>query len=207
MRKSYNRTKILEFIRSFVEEKDRAPTIGEIQKRLGISSKSVVDHHLKALERQGLIRREARVTRGIEDVGLGKGARNVPLLGIIAAGAPIPVPAEETWHSVSLDTIGVPPELLPSHTQVYALRVKGTSMIDALVDDGDIVILQATTTAEDGEMVAVWLRDRSEVTLKRLYREPGRIRLQPANHTMAPIYVDPGEVEVQGKVVAVLRKV
>lgn len=80
-------------------------------------------------------------------------------------------------------------------------------MIDALVDDGDIVILEAKNTADNGEMVAAWLSDRNEATLKRLYREAGRIRLQPANQTMAPIYVEPDKVEVQGKVVAVLRKV
>jgi repressor LexA len=207
MRKSYDRSQILQFIRSFVEERGHAPTIGEIQRALGISSKSVVDHHLKALEREGAIRRDEQVTRGIEVSGIGRRARAVPLLGAIAAGSPIPVPTEETWHNVALDTIDVPVELLPKQGQVYALKVKGTSMIDALIEDGDTVVLEATKTADNGDMVAAWLNDRNETTLKRLYRDKNRIRLQPENKTMSPIYVEPGKVEVQGKVVAVLRKV
>jgi repressor LexA len=207
MRKTYDRNSILEFIKSFVEERGYAPTIGEIQRAMGISSKSVVDHHLKALEREGHIRRDAQVVRGINVSGIGRRSRSVPLLGIIAAGAPIAVPTDETWHSAAIETIDVPAELLPGERQVYALKVKGTSMIDALVDDGDIVILEAKNTADNGEMVAAWLSDRNEATLKRLYREAGRIRLQPANQTMPPIYVEPDKVEVQGKVVAVLRKV
>jgi len=207
MRKTYDRNSILEFIKSFVEERGYAPTLGEIQRAIGISSKSVVDHHLKALEREGHIRRDAQVVRGINVSGIGRRSRSVPLLGTIAAGAPIAVPTDETWHSAALDTIDVPAELLSGERQVYALKVKGTSMIDALVDDGDIVILEAKNTADNGEMVAAWLSDRNEATLKRLYREAGRIRLQPANQTMPPIYVEPDKVEVQGKVVAVLRKV
>jgi len=207
MRKTYDRNSILEFIKSFVEERGYAPTLGEIQRAIGISSKSVVDHHLKALEREGHIRRDAQVVRGINVSGIGRRSRSVPLLGTIAAGAPIAVPTDETWHSAALDTIDVPAELLSGERQVYALKVKGTSMIDALVDDGDIVILEAKNTADNGEMVAAWLSDRNEATLKRLYREAGRIRLQPANQTMSPIYVEPDKVEVQGKVVAVLRKV
>jgi len=206
MRKSYDRTEILEFIRGFVEERGHAPTIGEIQRALGISSKSVVDHHLRALEREGLIRRDAQVARGIAVSGIGRRARTIPLLGTIAAGTPIPVPTEETWHNVSIDTIDVPIELLPTHASVFALKVKGTSMIDALVDDGDIIIVEATNAADNGDMVAAWLGDRNEATLKRLYREPGRLRLQPANPTMSPIYARTDAVEVQGKVVAVLRK-
>lgn len=207
MRKSYDRNKILEFIRGFIEERGHAPTYGEIQRALGISSKSVVDHHLKVLEREGAIRRDEQVVRGIEVSGIGKRGRAVPLLGTIAAGAPIPVPTEETWHNVAIDTIDVPSELLPSQVQVFALKVRGTSMIDALVDDGDFVVLEATSTADNGEMVAAWLNDRNETTLKRLYRDAGRIRLQPANRAMSPIYIDPDKVSVQGKVVAVLRKV
>jgi len=201
------RWRIVEFIRNFVEERGYAPTIGEIQKALGISSKSVVKYHLSALEEEGLITREPEVARGIEVSGVGRRARAVPLLGTIAAGEPIPGPTDETWHSIAQDTIEVPAEMLPRQVQAYALRVKGTSMIDALVDDGDIVVLEATRVAEDGEMVAAWLTDRQEATLKRLYREPGRIRLQPANQSMEPIYVDPDNIEVQGRVIAVLRKV
>jgi len=200
------RTRILEFIKRFISERGYAPTIGEIQKACSISSKSVVEYHLRALEREGHIRRDAEVTRSIEVSGMGRRAWAIPLLGTIAAGQPIPVPTEDTWHSVAQDMVDVPADMLPAGAQAYALKVKGTSMIDALVDDGDIVILQATSTADDGEMVAVWLTDREEATLKRLYRERGRIRLQPANQSMSPIYVDPDKVQIQGKVIGVLRK-
>jgi len=200
------RWRILEFIRNFVEEKGYAPTQGEIQKALGISSGSVVDYHLKALEEEGVITREPEVARGIQVSGIGKRARAVPLLGTIAAGQPIPVPTEETWHTIAQETVEVPAEMLPRQIRAYALRVKGTSMIDAFVDDGDIVVLEATRTADDGEMVAAWLIERQEATLKKLYREPGRIRLQPANRSMAPIYADPDQIEVQGRVIGVLRK-
>ena len=200
------RWRIVEFIRNFMEQKGYAPTMGEIQTALGLSSKSVVDYHLKVLEKEGIITREPDIARGIQVSGVGKRARAVPLLGTIAAGEPIPVPTEDTWHSVAHETVEVPADVLPMRVQAYALRVKGTSMIDALVDDGDIVVLEATRTAEDGEMVAAWLTERQEATLKKLYREQGRIRLQPANRSMAPIYVDPDKVRVQGRVIAVLRK-
>jgi repressor LexA len=200
------RWRILEFIRNFVEEKGYAPTQGEIQKALGISSGSVVDYHLKALEEEGVITREPEVARGIQVSGIGKRARAVPLLGTIAAGQPIPVPTEETWHTIAQETVEVPAEMLPRQIRAYALRVKGTSMIDAFVDDGDIVVLEPTRTADDGEMVAAWLTERQEATLKKLYREPGRLRLQPANRSMAPIYADPDQIEVQGRVIGVLRK-
>lgn len=200
------RWRIVEFIRNFVEEKGYAPTIEEIRKALDISSKSVVEYHLKALEREGIITRDAEVARSIDVSGVGKRAREVPLLGTIAAGQPIPVPTEETWHMIAQETVDVPADMLPRNIQAFALRVKGTSMIDAFVDDGDIVVLEATRTVEDGQMVAAWLSDRQEATLKKLYREPGRIRLQPANRSIAPIYIDPDEVQVQGRVIGVLRK-
>ena len=147
------------------------------------------------------------MTRGIDVSGIGKRTRTVPLVGIIGAGQPIPVPTEDTWHTVARDTIEVPTDFIPSGRQAYALRVKGTSMIDALVDDSDIVILEAASTADDGEIVAAWLTNLGEATLKKLYREKGRIRLQPANRTMGPIYVEPDNIEIQGKLIAVLRKI
>ena len=207
MRRSYDSTKILEFIRRFIERSGYAPTIGEIQRGLGISSKSVVDRHLNTLEKGGHIKRSSQVTRGIDVFGIGQRTRSVPLFGVIAAGQPIPVPTEDTWHTVALDTVDVPADFLPAGSQAYALEVKGTSMVDALVDDGDIVILDAVSSADDGEMVAAWLPDQEEATLKKLYREKGRIRLQPANRTMEPIYVDPDNIQIQGKVIAVLRRI
>jgi len=206
MSASDKQTRILKFIREFIDDRGYAPTIAEIQRACGISSKSVVEYHLRALEREGRIRRDAEISRAIAITGMGKRAWAIPLLGMIAAGQPIPVPTENTWHTVAQDTVEVPAEMLPAGVQSYALKVKGSSMIDALVDDGDIVILEATNSADDGDMVAVWLIEREEATLKRLYREKGRIRLQPASQSMAPIYVDPNEVQIQGKVIGVLRK-
>ena len=207
MRKSYDRTKILDFIRRFIEERGLAPTVGEIQRSLNISSKSVVDRHLKALEEEGHIKRTAGMARGIEVSGMGKRSYTVPLLGAIAAGQPIPVPTEETWHTAVYETVEVPAEMLPTGVQAYALRVQGKSMVDAYVDDGDIVILEATPVAETGQMVAAWLTDRQEATLKKIYYEPSRIRLQPANQRMKPIYVDPENIEIQGRVIAILRRI
>jgi len=206
MSASEKQERILRFIQDFMDERGYAPTVGEIQKACSISSKSVVDYHLRALERDGKIRRDAEVARGLEIAGMGRRAWSIPLLGTIAAGEPIPVPTEDTWHTAPQGVVDVPADLLPSPDQVFALRVKGTSMIDALVDDGDIVVLKATSTADDGDMAAAWLTDRQEATLKRLYREQGRIRLQPANPSVSPIYADPGKVIVQGKVVGVIRK-
>jgi repressor LexA len=198
--------RIFDFIRKFVEEKDYAPTIGEIQKALGISSTSVVDYHLRALEEEGFITREPEVSRGIHVSGIGRKARAVPLLGTIAAGEPIPVPTEETWYTVVRETVEVPAEMLPRGVRAYALKVEGNSMVDAYVDDGDIVILEATPGAENGQMVAAWLSDEQKATLKKIYYEPERIRLQPANPSMAPIYVNPDNIQIQGRVIGILRR-
>ena len=206
MSASDKRNRIMKFIKEFIDDRGYAPTIAEIQSGCEISSKSVVEYHLKALEREGRIRRDAELSRAIEITGMGKRALAIPLLGEIAAGQPIPVPTEDTWHMVVQETVEVPTEILPAGVQAYALRVKGNSMIDALVGDRDIVILEAINTADDGDVVAVWLTERQEVTLKKIYRDTGRIRLQPANQSMAPIYVDSGKVEIQGRVIAVLRK-
>jgi repressor LexA len=116
------------------------------------------------------------------------------------------VPTPDSWTVVPEEIIQLTGELTQDKKDVYALRVKGTSLVDAFVDDGDIVIIQQTSTVEDGELAAVWLKNQQEVTLKKLYREKGRIRLQPANKTMQPMYFSPEEVEIQGKVIAVLRK-
>ena len=206
MRVSDTRQRIIEFMRNFVEQKGYAPTIGEMQRALRLSSKSLVVYHLRALEEEGVIDREPEVARGIDLSGVGKRARAVPLMGPIAAGQPIPVPTEETWHVVPEGTVDVPSDMLPMNIQAFALRVKGKSMIDAFVDDGDIIVLEATPAAENGQMVAAWLTDRQEATLKKIYYEPERIRLQPANDSMEPIYVDPDNLQVQGRVIAVLRK-
>jgi repressor LexA len=206
MSASDKRTRIFNFIREFINDRGYAPTMAEIQSGCEISSKSVVEYHLKTLEKEGRIRRDAEISRSIEITGMGKRAFALPLMGKIAAGQPIPVPTEDTWHTVVQDTVEVPAEMLPAGVQAYALEVEGSSMVDALVDDGDIVILESVNTADDGDMVAAWLTDRQEITLKKLYREPGRIRLQPANQSLDPIYVEPDRLQVQGRVIATLRK-
>ncbi len=200
------RWRILEFIRNFVEQRSYAPTIAEIQQSLGISSSSVVKYHLDALEEEGIIDRTPGVARAMEVSGVGKRARAVAVLGTIAAGQPIPVPTEDTWHMVPEEMVEVPTDMLPSGIRAFALRVEGKSMIDAFVNDGDIVILESTPATENGQMVAVWLPNSQEVTLKKIYYEPSRIRLQPANDSMEPIYVKPNEIQIQGRVIAVLRK-
>ena len=207
MRVSNTRQRIAEFIRNFVEQKGYAPTMGEVQAALGLSSKSLVEYHLKVLEEEGVIEREPQTARGIDIYGVGHRARCIPLAGPIAAGQPIPVPTEDTWHMVPEEMVEVPADMVPMNVQAFALRVQGKSMVDAYVDDGDIVILEATPMAETGQMVAAWLTDRQEATLKKIYYEPNRIRLQPANQRMKPIYVNSDDIEIQGRVIAVLRRV
>jgi repressor LexA len=202
--------KIYEFILAFVEERDYPPSIRDIQAACAISSTSVVDYNLKALERLGLIRRDREISRAIELLDNGSRRRRshtaaVPVLGQIAAGTPIPVPGADTFSQNAEDAIEVTEDLTGGYDDVFALRVKGTSMIDALIGDGDIVLLRATDEVRDGDMVAVWIKSQSETTLKHFYREGGRVRLQPANSTMEPIYVNAGDVEIQGKVVSTIR--
>jgi repressor LexA len=191
---------ILSFIRDFISRHDYPPSIRDIQDGCQISSTSVVDYNLKALERLGHIRRDREVSRAIELVGRVR-MRTVPVVGQIAAGQPIPVPSAETWNAQDFeDAIEVTDQMTKGKDNVFALRVKGTSMIDALVNDGDLVLMEPTSSWDDGDMVAVWLKDREETTLKKIYRDGGRVRLQPANAAMDPIYVDAQNVEVQGKV-------
>ena len=204
---STKQTQIMEFIRGFIEEKDYPPSIRDIQFGCGISSTSVVDYNLRRLEEKGLLRRDREVSRGIELLdGTRRGRTvDVPVLGSIAAGQPIPVPTSDRWASDVEDTVTVTQDMVKGRENVFALRVKGESMIEDLIDDGDIVFLEPATTANDGEKVAVWLQDRGEVTLKRLYREKDRIRLQPANSTMPPIYVNPEDVRIQGRFISSIR--
>jgi len=121
----------------------------------------------------------------------------VPVVGQIAAGQPIPVPEASVDYS---ETVEITEEMARGKGNIYALRVKGTSMIDALVNDGDIIILQQDSSPENGEMVAAWLKSEQEATLKRFYREGDRVRLQPANEAVEPIYTDADNIEIQGKV-------
>ncbi len=208
-RASLRRQQILSFIREFIERKGYPPTVRDILRSCRISSPAVVQHHLKVLEGQGHISREPGIRRSITLAGRPGRAARVPLLGQIAAGQPIPVPQPDSWHEEPLEMLEVPAGLAPGGGApaggVYALQVKGQSMIDTLIDDGDIVIMQAASTVNNGETAAVWLRAEQEVTLKRVYRERGRVRLQPANSQMEPTYHDPENVEVRGRVIGVIR--
>ena len=197
---------ILRFLEEFITEHDYPPSIRDIQQGCGISSTSVVDYNLKRLEEKGLIRRDREVSRAIELLN-GHGERRrrtvqVPLLGPIAAGIPIPTHPDSV---APLDIIELTDEQVRGKANLYALRVQGTSMIDALINDGDIVILEPRQTADPGEVVAVWIVDRAETTLKKYYPEGRKVRLQPMNSTMAPIMEDAANVQVQGRLIATIR--
>lgn len=207
---SSKQKRILDFIHQFLEDKTYPPTIRDIVRACGISSTSVAAYNLNILEKQGYIRRHHDISRGIELIN-GSPARSyrveVPVIGQIAAGEPIPVPASDSWDNVaSADTLEVPRELIRGKKDIYALKVKGLSMIDALINDGDIVLMQQASTVENGAMAAVWLKSEKKATLKKVYVSANQVRLQPANSQMKPIYVEPEEVEIQGKVVAVIRQ-
>ena len=204
---SNTRLRILNFIRNFLEDRGYAPTVRDIMKGCNISTPSVVQHHLDKLEKGDYIQRDPQVFRSIRLVEKEQPITiDVPLLGTIAAGEPIPVPTPDTWVTIPQETLKLTEEVTEGKENVYALKVKGTSMIDALIDDGDIVLMQQISTIDDGDMAAVWLKDKQEVTLKKVYCEPERVCLKPANKLMESIYEQPDNVEIQGKVIGVLRK-
>lgn len=206
---SQKQQSILSFIQDFLDRNGYPPTVRDIARGCRISSTSVVEYHLNILQKEGYIRREPEISRGIE-LRTGRQEQShaalVPVIGYIAAGEPIPVPDADTWNSIAMETLQLPQELTRGKEMVFALRVKGTSMIDALINDGDLVVMQQVSTADNGDMVAVWLKNEREVTLKKLYRERGRLRLQPANLQLKPIYTDPSNIEIQGKVICVIRQ-
>ncbi|MCJ7516302.1 MAG: transcriptional repressor LexA [Dehalococcoidia bacterium] len=201
--------RILQFIRKFIDTRGYPPTVRDIVSGCKISSTSVVAYNLARLETAGYIRRHAEISRGIELVANQRGNRHtvtIPVIGEIAAGEPIPVPHSDTWETVAPEELVITEDLTRGKQKVYALRVRGNSMIDALIKDGDIVLMEYVTSAENGEMVAAWLKAEKEVTLKRLFRETDRVRLEPANTQVQPIYTTPDNVEVQGKVITVIRQ-
>ena len=207
---SSKQQRIIDFIRSFLADRGYPPTVRDIVSGCGISSTSVVAYNLDILKNEGYIRRHREVSRGIELLARSPALDDllqVPVIGYIAAGEPIPVPTADVWDvTASSDTLEVPKNLTRGREGVYALKVKGSSMVDALINDGDIVLMQYVNVVENGEMAAVWLKAEKEATLKEVYVEPGRIRLQPANSQMQPIYAEPDNVEIQGKVIAVIRQ-
>ncbi len=182
----------------------------DIGEALKIPSTSVVNYNLNKLVKEGFITRDKKVSRGISlNFGIKPGdphnSFQVPLLGQIVAGQPTP-----SFSNAFADEEIIVPQTMIGNvdpSEVYALRVNGLSMIDAMINDGDMVILRRQSTARNGEMVAAWLSDREETTLKKYYDEGGRIRLQPANPLMQPIFVEKDKVQIQGKVLGVLRTV
>lgn len=200
---------IIKFIRDFLCDKGYPPTIRDIASGCGISSTSVVAYNLDRLEEVGYIRRHSDISRGIELLDTQRSTPRViyiPIIGQIAAGEPIPVLASESWSIISSEGIEVAEELTKGKQGVYALRVKGDSMVDALIKDGDIVLMEYVNNAENGDMVVVWLKKEEEVTLKKFFTEANRFRLEPANSQVKPIYATPDNVEIQGRVVAVIRR-
>ena len=190
---------ILDYLQDYIQQHGYAPSLEEIGRRFSLSSLATVHKHLTNLEEKGFIRRSWNRSRSVELLTTRTGTRAIelPLLGYVAAGAPIEAMATN-------ETIHVPEDLVRKR-DTYVLRVRGDSMIDEQIRDGDYVIVEDRKTADNGEMV-IALVGGSDVTLKKFYRESGRVRLQPANPTMLPLFLDPAQVQVQGVVVGVMRK-
>ena len=192
---------ILDYIEAFIEEQGYAPSFEEIAESFGYSSLATVHEHLSNLERKGYIRKSYNESRSIELVGHDTGTPVVelPLLGAVTAGLPIEA-VQDT------ETLAVPPDMVSRRRDNYVLRVEGNSMIEEQIRDGDYIVVQAQDRAEDGQMVVALVGDEA-ATVKKLYREAaGRVRLQPANPTMEPMFVDAADVRIQGVVVGVIRK-
>ena len=227
--------KILEVLEHFQINAGYPPSIREICEQAGISSTSVVNYYLEQLAEMGYIQRDERVSRGIRLVkplseinpAIGTGAPaartsankvgqaisdllRIPVLGRIVAGLPMPVPSSDFSYYDADSMVDIAGSLLPARDRdkLFALEVKGDSMIDAMINDGDLVVMKPATQANNGDMVAVWLTDKDETTLKYYFLENKTVRLQPANPTMDPIIVEnPDTVQIQGKVVMVIRQI
>ena len=205
--------KILGFLKEYQDREGYPPTIREIGEDTGITSTSVVNYYLEQLEKMGKIERQRKISRGVRLANnnpLGEMFK-VPVAGRIVAGEPIPVPASDFNYYDAETSVDIARTLLPGpekNDDLFALEVEGESMIDAMVNDGDIVIMKQTGgEAKNGDMVAVWLPNRDETTLKYFYKEKDGYRLQPANPTMQPIIIAKDEpLEIKGKVVMVIRQ-
>ena len=204
--------KILEFLQEYQRANRYPPSIREIGEKTGISSTSVVNYYLDQLEKKGMIERDRKISRGVRLSGpnISADTLRVPILGPIAAGPfmLVPEPGVNYMNDKEYDAVDIARSLLPSKEKgndLYALEVKGESMIDAMINDGDIIVMKPAIEARNGEMVAVRVND--EYTLKYFFKEKDRYRLQPANPKMKPIIVKKSEpLEIKGKVVMVIRK-
>ena len=219
---------ILRVLERFSDQNGYPPSIREIGAETDISSTSVVNYYLEQLEEDGYIERDRNVSRGLRLLKTVSGEvyqqvqdavesvqekveelLRVPVVGRIVASAPVEVPTSDFSYYDAESMVEVARSMVPRRDEnnLFALEVQGDSMIDAMVNDGDIVIMKPANEVKNGDMVAVWLDDNNETTLKYFYREKNRVRLQPANPTMEPIYInDPQTVQVQGKVVMVIRQ-
>ena len=223
--------KIMRFLIDFQDDNGYSPSIREIGESIGVKSTSLVDYYLNQLEELGYISREnhisrsicikkeieseqslaARVTTAVQKAGAALDLLQIPVMGRIVASEPIPMPASDLNYFDPESSIEIARSLLPAKEKIedlFALEVQGDSMIDAMINDGDMVIMKRTNQAQNGEMVAVWLDDKDETTLKYFYKEQNRIRLQPANPAMGPIYINnPASLRIMGKVVMVIRQI
>ena len=222
---------ILKFLTKFQDQNGYSPSIREIGESINVRSTSLVDYYLKQLEEMDYISREQHISRsirllkplesskstaeriadGIRQVGSTiDNLLSIPVMGRIVASEPIPMPTSDVGFFDSESSIDIARSLLPPKEKtedLFALEVQGDSMVDAMVNDGDIVIMKRTQQARNGEMVAVWLDDKDQTTLKYFYKETSGIRLQPANPNMDPIYVEnPSSLRIMGKVIMVIRQ-
>ncbi len=223
--------KIMQFLTKFQDENGYSPSIRQIGDSIDVKSTSLVDYYLTQLQEMGYIEREDRISRSIrvlqpvhENTSLTTKVNeviqkasnafselvNIPIAGRIVASAPLPMPTSDLSYYDAETSVDIARSLLPTRdvSDLFALEVSGDSMIDAMINDGDIVVMKKAQSANNGEMVAVWLDDKDETTLKYFYKESNRIRLQPANPNMGPIYVDnPKSLRIMGKVVMVIRQI
>jgi repressor LexA len=223
--------KIMEFLTKFQESNGYSPSIRQIGDSIDVKSTSLVDYYLTQLQEMGLIEREDRISRSIRVIQpvypstsvtgiVGEAVHkagniladlvSIPISGRIVASAPIPMPTSDLSYYDSETSVEIARSLLPTRdvSDLFALEVSGDSMIDAMINDGDIVVMKKAQSANNGEMVAVWLDDKDETTLKYFYKETDRIRLQPANPNMGPIYINnPKSLRIMGKVVMVIRQI
>ena len=223
--------KIMEFLTRFQDSHGYSPSIRQIGDSINVKSTSLVDYYLNQLQNLGYIEREDRISRSIRVLqpiqpGVSLPARvgeafrgaasalasmvSIPIAGRIVASEPIPMPVSDLNYYDAESSVDIARSLLPAKdvNDLFALEVSGDSMIDAMINDGDIVVMKKASSANNGEMVAIWLDDNNETTLKYFYKEADRIGLQPANPNMEPIFVkNPKSLRIMGKVVMVIRQV
>jgi repressor LexA len=194
------REQVLEFVEGYIAVWGYAPSYDDIRKGLSLSGRSHVDYYLDALEKDGQIRRTPHTSRSLRLTGPQRTAFQLPVAGRIAAGEPLEL-ADRPDEQIEITT-----DIADPSKDLFALKVKGNSMVDDLVADGDFIIVERRQEASRGQMAVINLRDRNAATLKRVYPEGDQVRLVPAHPTMQAFYVDASDVEVQGRVVAVIRR-